>query len=811
MPDSAVAAPKSKPAQDAKCIHCGTPFLVTPERPDYCCAGCQFVHDLIVNNGLQKFYDLQDGVTFPVKSLVFQKRDYSWLEELAKAANSTGGTTASLSLELQGISCIGCVWLIEKLFERKPGALGAQVNPTLGQLHLRWNLDEIDLVQFAHELQSFGYLLGPPGIAAKSQTGPLIKRLGLCAAFAMNAMLFTLPNYLGMKQSFAYAPLFNDLALFFSTLSFLVGGTYFFERTWHSLRNRVLHIDLPISLGLIAAYAASIYAWKVGAMDFVYFDFVSIFTFLMLVGRWMQQSAIDKNRTRLLGMQSGPPEILIAGEKQSATLLIPGARFSVNPGQVVPVRSKLLSEGATLGLEWINGEAEAGTAKRGQLVTSGAVNYTQTAIDLEATETWADSILCSLLQLTPRSVTKQTGLEQFIKIYIIVVLHIAVIGFAAWWWFGGALLKALQVMTSILVVSCPCAAGVALPLADEISVSTLRKLGVFVREQSLWARINRVRKIIFDKTGTLTLETMALENPATLSNLPTPQKAILLSMVENSLHPVSCCLRETLLAEGLATSNLHREQSEEIIGFGLELNKGTDTWRLGRPGWAGFENNLQKGHLSDRTDRSDQTDRSDPSAAPLASDAVFSLNGQILAGFAFKEAVRGDAVEEVAALRQRGCEVYILSGDRKEKVARMAAQLNLPSAQTQGELSPNEKAEWIREHDRRDTLMVGDGANDSLAFNESFCNGTPAIDRGLLEQKADFYFLGRGLSGVRELLEMGRIRQRTVNTVIGFALLYNLVTILLSLAGHMSPLAASILMPCSSLISIAIVFQRCRR
>jgi Cu2+-exporting ATPase len=809
MPDRAAEVLSSKSTQLAKCIHCGTPFSATPERPDYCCAGCQFVHDLIVKNGLQKFYDLQDGMAFPVKSLVFQKRDYSWLAELALASNIPGSGSSMLNLDLQGISCIGCVWLIEKLFERKPGALGAQVNPTLGQLHLRWTPGQTDIVEFAHELQSFGYLLGPPGATAQNQTGPLIKRLGLCGAFAMNAMLFTLPNYLGMEQSFAYAPLFNNLALLFSTLSFFVGGTYFFERTWHSLRNRVLHIDLPISLGLISAYSASIYAWKVGAMDFVYFDFVSIFTFLMLVGRWMQQSAIDKNRTRLLGMQSGPPEVLIGGAKQPAILLISGTRFGVNPGQVVPVRSKLLSEGATLGMEWINGEAEAGTARRGQLVASGAVNYSQAAIDLEATESWADSILCSLLQMTPRSVTKHTGLEQFIKIYIIVVLHIAVIGFGAWWWFGGALLKALQVMTSILVVSCPCAAGVALPLADEISVSTLRKLGVFVREQSLWVRINRVRKIVFDKTGTLTLETMAIENPASLANLPDNQKAILLAMVENSLHPVSCCLRESLLAEGVQSATPSQAKPEEIIGFGLELKENADIWRLGRPGWAG-------GRQSDRTDQSDPTDRSDPKAAQPTSDfppqdCLFTRNGQPIAGFVFKEAVRSDAIEEVAALRKRGCEVNILSGDRKEKVAQMAAQLNLPAEQAQGELSPQDKADWVRKHDQRDTLMIGDGANDSLAFNESFCNGTPAIDRGLLEQKADFYFLGRGLSGVRQLLEMGRIRQHTVNGVIGFALIYNLVTIILSLAGKMSPLAASILMPCSSLISIAIVFQRCRR
>jgi Cu2+-exporting ATPase len=247
-------------------------------------------------------------------------------------------------------------------------------------------------------------------------------------------------------------------------------------------------------------------------------------------------------------------------------------------------------------------------------------------------------------------------------------------------------------------------------------------------------------------------------------------------------------LRESLLADRIQPAS-DLTDPEEVIGFGLELKEGANTWRLGRPAWAGFQ----------------------PTQTDTASDCLFTQNGQPLAAFSFKEAVRADATDEIVALRNRGCEVHILSGDREEKVLRMAEQLQLPQEHAKGGLSPKEKADWVRQNDERDTLMIGDGANDSLAFNESFCNGTPAIDRGLLEQKSDFYFLGRGLSGVRQLLEMGKIRQNAVQCVIGFGILYNMMTVAFSLAGKMNPLFASILMPCSSLISIAIVFQRCRR
>ena len=738
-------------------------------RPDYCCAGCQFVHGLIQKNGLEKFYDLQDGTVMPVKSLVFQKRDYSWLEVLAKEAEAAAPGAATLELDLQGISCVGCVWLIEKLFLRKEGALSIDLNPSLGRLGFRWKAGALDVVGFAQELQSFGYLVGPSGKPSRPESGTLVKRMGLCGAFALNTMLFTLPGYLGMEQSFDYSDLFNKLSLMFATLSFFVGGSYFFARTWQSLRHGVLHIDLPISLGLCAAYIASIFAWRQGAMNFVYFDFVSVFVFLMLVGRWLQQTALEKNRNRLLGMQNFV--------RQDTNGLIPGTLYSVGSGQIVPVRSKLLSSGATLGLEWINGESEARVARAGQLIASGAVNLNQTPIECEAIEAWHDSILSKLLQIAPRQSFRHRTLERFIRGYILVIAGIAGLGFAAWFYVTGDLLRALQVLTSVLVVSCPCAAGVALPLGDELAVSALRKLGVFVREQSLWVRILQVGKIIFDKTGTLTLETMSLKNPEALQQLPLPARQVLLQMTADNLHPVSCCLRELLMADSVVPTS--EGELSESVGSGLELLNPDGCWRLGRPAWAGKSG-------SD-------------------ADSAFTLNGAILATFSFSEEARTDAAEEIAALQRLGKKVFIMSGDRPEKVAAMAQSLGLPEEQCRGGMSPDDKADWVRTLDDQDTLMIGDGANDSLAFNESYCNGTPAIDRGLLEQKADFYFLGRGLGGVRQLLEMGARRRATARRVVTFALCYNASTLVFCLSGKMSPLAAAILMPASSLVSLAIV------
>jgi len=763
------------------CIHCGTQFWPAAHRPDFCCNGCQFVHHLITSNGLGQFYDLQDSGVQPVKSLVFQKRDYTWLEEFVRAAEQS--IPAKLQLDVQGISCIGCAWLIERLFDRKTGALSMQVEPTLGQLEMRWEAGGFDPIAFAQELQSFGYLLGSPGAKRSTGNRPLVIRMGMCAALTMNTMLFTLPGYLGMSRDFPFAALFSKLTLILGTLSLVVGGSYFFKRSWQSLRQRMLHIDLPISLGLIAAYAGSLYAWLRGVHDFVYFDFVSTFTFLMLVGRWLQEKAVECNRARLLESRSEPPPVHdpAGGSPIPVDQIRPGEVYSIKPGQMVPVRSRLASAAATFSLEWINGESETTVAPRGLIIPAGASHCGKGTVLLDPMEAWSESLLFQLIHIGPKTSHRDMALEQFIRTYLVVVIGIAVSGFVAWLSATGSPLAALQVFISVLVVSCPCASGVALPLCSDLAALRLRELGVFIRNLDIWSRLKSVRKIVFDKTGTLTLEALSLRNPGELSKLSPGEKAVLLGMVQNSLHPVGAGLREHLIASGIEPAST--PDSEETIGFGLEITHCNAIWRLGRPVWAG-------GTLG---------------------DCVFSRNGQTLASFYFGETVRPDALQELETLQQRGFAISILSGDRTAKVRAMADRLKLPREHCIGGLSPQQKADWIHRHDLQDTLYLGDGANDSLAFDTAWCTGTPAVDRGLLEHKADFYFLGHGLNSVRHLIETATRRHRAARAVVAFAIAYNVIAIALCLSGKMNPLLAAVIMPASSLVSLGIVLGYFRR
>jgi Cu2+-exporting ATPase len=776
------------------CKHCDAVFQPTDGRTEFCCSGCEYVYRLIRGQKLDKFYTLRQGTAQPVGSVVFQPRDYRWLEGLGKASNEEADPLASLTLDVQGVSCVGCVWLIEKVFMDLPGARSIRVNANTGQMKLRWLKDTFDLVGFARQLQGFGYLLGPAGQSVKKESSRLVVKIGLSGALALNAMLFTLPVYLGMRDDFQFAGLFGVLAFVFASLSLVIGGSYFFRRSIMSIRRGVLHIDLPISLGIIAAYGASVYAWFQGHSENIYFDFVSTFIFLMLVGRWTQQIAVEKNRNHLLSEGVKLPAVSLfekngepCEETKAVELLEPGEHYSVVEGQAIPVCSKLVDSAASLGMDWISGESEVRSARAGQLIEAGAINVSHGEIRLEALESWSDSILSKLLRVESEEGRKDRLMEKIIRFYLIVVLFAAAIGGGFWMFFLGDSQVALQVFVSILVVSCPCALGVSLPLADEIAVAKLRRKGVYVRSESFWARLRRVRKVIFDKTGTLTLESLVLRNPEALRNLSDGNRSILYAMVRNNRHPVSSCLREYLLADGYdMASSIPEGILREETGQGLEFTTDGHVWRLGRGDW------VESGEIEEEDER-------------LMSDCRFSCDGNLVTSFALKDSVREDARSAVAKLKEGGHNVFILSGDRQEKVSSMARLLGLSEKDGMGQLTPEEKAKWVQSVDKDDTLMIGDGANDSLAFDAATCRGTPAIDRGLLEQKADFYFMGRNLGGILSLFQMAKAHHRAVMLVMVFAVVYNVIAVGFCLIGWMNPLLAAILMPISSLVSLGLV------
>jgi len=734
---------------------------------------------------LDRFYQLRNGASAPVGSSVFNRRDYQWLQDAVQASNTEESNPCDIHLNIQGISCVGCIWLIEKLYMQTPGALKIQINAQLGKVRMFWETERFDIVQFAHTLQRFGYNLGPHTANPQQKTKDISIRLGLCAAFALNAMLFTLPRYFGMASDFALAPLFEILAVLFATLSLAAGGQYFITRAWKGLKNGVLHIDLPIALGVVMAYVSSVVGWLLRVPELIYFDFVATFVFLMLLGRWLQEFALEKNRNRLLRSETTPQTVKCvdaANASVAIETLQAGQTIEVGPGQVVPVSSQLLDSEANLSLEWINGESDPVRWPSSRKVPSGAINIGSKPIQLKTAQAWKTSLLSRLLQ-NAHTEFRYEMLERVLKYYIAIIIALASAGAIVWLW-RGAPIAALQVAVSVLVVSCPCALGLALPLVNEFAVAHLRKSGVFVRDGLLWGRLSKVKKIIFDKTGTLTLEQPELQDEAKLLALSRPHQQALLSIVEDNPHPVSKCLREVLYTAGAVPLAL-QPAIVETIGFGVQCAIEGHSYSLGRPGW-----------IPGKT--------MEPTATNATQDCEYRVDGELIASFQFKDALRRNAREEVQALLAENHAIYILSGDRQHKVQTIVKALGLPPENGLAERTPEAKANWIEAHAPHDALMIGDGANDSLAFEKAVCRGTPVIARSALEHKADFYFLGQSLSGIHTLLKAAAKRKVLVSAIFAFSVTYNVIAVGFCLAGLVNPIVAAIIMPLSSLVSISL-------
>ncbi|HMD61646.1 MAG TPA: heavy metal translocating P-type ATPase metal-binding domain-containing protein, partial [Opitutaceae bacterium] len=429
-PSAPAAGRRRRTPGAAACRHCGTPLSDTRlAEGGFCCSGCAYVYRLIHEHGLDAFYRIKDATTVPADAAVFQPRDYAWLEAAQGGAEAAaaGGGPPELTLDAQGISCAGCVWLVERLFQDEAGGRDIVVNAQFGSIRLRWEPGVFKAAEWARRLQAFGYLVGPAGERAPElESRGLVWRIGLCAAFALNVMLFTLPAYFGMRRDFEYAGLFRLLSLVFATLSVLAGGTYFIGRAARALRTRVMHIDLPIAMGIAGSYGASVYGWLSGRDRFVYLDFVATFVLLMLIGRWAQVSAVERNRQQLLRRQPVPPRVRLAGGGDLPRERIEaGQSMLISAGQTVPVEAQLEDGPASFSLASISGEAQPRVFGAGERVPAGAVSVDRRSARLRALQPWGRSLLAQLWAPARRAGSRHVLLERIVRGYVVGILAAA--------------------------------------------------------------------------------------------------------------------------------------------------------------------------------------------------------------------------------------------------------------------------------------------------------------------------------------------------------------------------------------------------
>ncbi len=761
----------------AVCLHCSSAIPTGSESTGFCCSGCEAVFGLIHAQGLGRYYTLAQGQVAPVA--LSPDRSLVWLEPLLVTASACPGAMKSIELDVQGIHCAACVWLFNETFARRGGA-AITVNPSIGRVRLQWVPEQLDLGLWVKEIEAFGYALGPARKQALKGSSELPLRLGISAAITLNVMLFSLSFYFGLAPSDGDVfTIFSRLSLVLSTAVVLIGGWPFFRGAVRGLQSRVLHLDLPIALGILLVWGTSLVQAQGG--DRAYFDTLNVFITLMLFGRWLQQRVLERNR-RFLLEDDGAQGLFSRRRQGSAVEVVPaprlaaGDRLLIAPGELIPIDARV--EGAAVvSTDWINGESSPRQLTHHELAPAGSFNAGRTAFEAEALTDFAQSPLVSLLRQPAARAGAQPRHVQFwnrlARRWVAQVLLAAGIGFLLWLPAGTA--RALDVAVALLVVTCPCAIGIALPLAYELTQARLRRRGFYVRSTDLLDRLTDVTTLVFDKTGTLTLGHLALATPAAVDRLSTLERDVLWNLVCRSSHPVSVCLHQALCTSGAAFDP--DAAVVEQPGQGMQWRRADGDWRLGKAQWA--------------------------SAGVLAADPVFSRDGQRVTTFATREALRPDAGVELKTLERQGYPAWLLSGDSPARVSALASRLGLSPDHALGALSPEQKAEHVAALGPG-TLYLGDGVNDAPAFGRALCAGTPAIERPVMPSRSDFFLVGAGLAPLRDALSSARRLRTVVKRVLGLSVAYNAVAVVVALAGWMSPVKAAIFMPLSSLTLLLI-------
>lgn len=765
---------KTRASESQACLHCSLPVPSEGSawtREGFCCPGCRSVYGILRGGGLEKYYALRDGVGVPVGAASDRgDAERDWLEAAKGKPH--------LDLDVQGIHCAGCVWVIEELFERRgPGKI--ELDPTLGRASMLVP-EGFDLEGFVSDVESLGYRLAPASTDTDHLTAAsdaLLLRVGICMALAGNGMLFAAASYFGLDVSDgAIYRLLTRLAFAAAALAVLVGGSVFVKAAWQGLRRGVVHLDLPIALGVIASFAGATWSFvRDGEARFA--DTVTIFIALMLLGRWVQERMLERNRRQLLADHGGEAlrtrrvdedgvRLVRATEVKENDVLQLGA------GDLVPVESELLETASTFSLDWIDGESAPRTFEVGAIVPAGAFHVGRGVRRVRACEGFEKSSVKRLLQRT-RSLTSDPGAwwQHVARWYVLGVIVVAVGAFSTWWSLEG-IERAIEVATAVLVVTCPCAFGIATPLAYELAHARLRRRGLFVRTRAFLDRAREVTRIVFDKTGTLTTGRLALVNDAALDALTAEEREVLASLAAASTHPKSTAVMRAL--EGRDVVGAPRDVVE-TTGRGVAVWIGEREHRLGAPGWAGEGEG----------------------------DLVYAVDGTTRADLRTEERLRPDAARELHALADAGYSTWILSGDDPTRVKALARDVGVPEERALGGHDPEAKAAFVAAHDPAHTMMIGDGLNDSLAVTTAACAGTPAIDRPFLASRSDFYFTTPGLGPILDALATASELSRVVRALLVFAVAYNVLAVAIAWAGWMEPWLAALLMPASSLASLA--------
>jgi Cu2+-exporting ATPase len=815
-------------ADNESCYHCGLPIPGGAEFPveieqtrrEMCCAGCQAVAQAIVTNGLGDYYRHRDALPeSPREALPQALADFGLFDHpdvqknfVRRAEGPAGEHEQEAALILEGITCAACVWLNESHVRRQPGVTAVDINYTTRRARVRWDGRVTRLSAILEAISAIGYRAHPYDIGRAEELAQKERKAALWRLFVagfgmMQVMMYAVPVYLAdgdmtpdIEQLMRWASLILTLPVI------LYSSAPFFVSAWRDLKLRRVGMDVPVALGVGAAFAASVWATLIAAGE-VYFDSVTMFVFFLLTGRYLEMMARQKAArsvetlaraipafaTRLASWPLGSADAV--GERVAVAELRAGDAVQVKPGETVPADGFVLDGESAADESLLTGESRPVPKRAGDGLIGGSVN-TASPLVMRVERVGEATRVAAIQRLMERAAAEKPRLvemaDRVAGRFIVALLVLAVATALGWWWVDSS--RALWVFVAVLVVSCPCALSLATPAALTVATGALAARGVLVTRGHAIEALARADRFVFDKTGTLTVGRMELVETIPLRGDAGRALALAAALERGSEHPIARALVAGGKDEGIEVSGVRA-----TTGAGVEGVVAGQTWRLGRPEFVGILHG--------------EAVPADVEAIVGAGDTVIALGNATgwEAFFRLSDGLRPEAVAMVAGLKAAGTGISIFSGDAQAAAARVGVALGIPDAR--GGLSPEDKHAALKQlQEAGETVaMVGDGVNDAPVLAQAQVSIAMGGGADLARANADIVLLGNNLQALPEGLVLARRTVRIVKQNLIWAFAYNFLAIPLAMAGWVTPWMAGIGMSASSLLVVLNALRLQRR
>ena len=698
-------------------------------------------------------------------------------DEVAFAARDMGDGTHQVELSVPAVHCAACIHSVETALVRLDTVERARVNLSTKRVSVRWRGEALPPV--VSTLAGLGYapnLFDDPQDGKDPVLSELLRAVAVSGFAAANIMLLSVSVWSGAEG--ATRDLFHWVSALIALPALVVAGRVYYRSAWSALRHGRMNMDVPIAIGITLAYILSLYdTWHSGSH--AYFDASVTLMFFLLIGRTLDHVMRNKARAAVAGLvRLAPRGALVLFKDGSRDYrpiaeIEPGMRLLVAAGERIPVDARIVQGASDLDCSLVSGESAPRAVAAGAEIQAGTLNLTG-PLTLQAMRSASSSFLAEMVRLMEAA---EGGRARYRRIadrvsslYAPVVHLTALVTFIGWMLSGADWHQAVTVAIAVLIITCPCALGLAVPIVQVVAARRLFENGIMVKDGAAMERLAEADAAIFDKTGTLTLGQPRLTNVHEIAQRLMGTAA---ALAAHSRHPLSQAIAAQAGGAPLAAFDAVRE----MPGFGMEASAGGVLWRLGRAGWA--------------------------AGGSQESGTVLSRNGEIVARFSFEDEVRPGARTTIAALKANVGPVEMLSGDIEAACLRVAEGLGIDG--WRAGLLPADKVARIEELSRqgRKVLMVGDGLNDAPALGAAHVSMAPATAADIGRNAADFVFLRESLSAVTIAIEVANRAGRLVRQNIGIAIVYNAIAVPIAILGYVTPLIAAIAMSGSSILVIS--------